>query len=355
MCKRLLQLKEYITILRNQNQIPVAICLTDPQWGIISEMAQLLEPFMIIQQMMEGEKYVTISLVPYLVWKVRQHLLQNLEDREEPDERSEHFKTINRKMLVDFNERWGSGLPETVYAEHETEGPRNRSKGLTKLQMFASYLDPRMKKLSPHFPIPDRVLLRAAFREYVVQVELDKAQTPVGDAQQPPQQGQNAPPQQLGRRRQREGPVGAQHRRNIAGVMADLSDEDDNEHEGVVAPLAIDRRAIEAIVDIQIRQFEREPKLHFWTEVDDEGLPVEGAEYNNPLEWWKGRCALYPALAPIAKIILSIPASSAPAERLFSHAGLTIAKDRNRLCPDVATDLIFLHDAYPLVFPELMP
>ena len=38
-----------------------------------------------------------------------------------------------------------------------------------------------------------------------------------------------------------------------------------------------------------------------------------------------------------------IPATSAPVERLFSHAGLTITEKRNRLAEDVAADLIFLN------------
>ena len=33
-------------------------------------------------------------------------------------------------------------------------------------------------------------------------------------------------------------------------------------------------------------------------------------------------------------------------ERLFSHAGLTIANDRARLLPDLASELIYLHDAW---------
>ncbi len=45
--------------------------------------------------------------------------------------------------------------------------------------------------------------------------------------------------------------------------------------------------------------------------------------------------------------LLCIPATSAPSERVFSVAGLTIAKDRARLASDTANDLIFLHDALP--------
>jgi hypothetical protein len=47
------------------------------------------------------------------------------------------------------------------------------------------------------------------------------------------------------------------------------------------------------------------------------------------------------------KKILCIPATSAPSERVFSVAGLTIAKDRSNLAPHTAHELIFLQDAFP--------
>jgi hypothetical protein len=54
-------------------------------------------------------------------------------------------------------------------------------------------------------------------------------------------------------------------------------------------------------------------------------------------------------LSEVALRILCIPATSAPSERVFSVAGLTIAKDWARLAPQTANELIFLHDALPAV------
>jgi len=75
---------------------------------------------------------------------------------------------------------------------------------------------------------------------------------------------------------------------------------------------------------------------------------------NNPLLWWKHNSKRFPTLAKLAKKILCIPATSAPVERLFSHAGLTIANDRARMLPDMAEDLVFLHDSWDL-FKEYHP
>jgi hypothetical protein len=42
-----------------------------------------------------------------------------------------------------------------------------------------------------------------------------------------------------------------------------------------------------------------------------------------------------------------IPATSAPSKRVFSTAGLTIAKDRAQLEASRANEIVFLHDSLP--------
>jgi len=54
-------------------------------------------------------------------------------------------------------------------------------------------------------------------------------------------------------------------------------------------------------------------------------------------------------LSILAAQLLSIPATSAPSECLFSVAGPTISKERARLASDVANELAFLHDSLPVV------
>jgi hypothetical protein len=80
-------------------------------------------------------------------------------------------------------------------------------------------------------------------------------------------------------------------------------------------------------------------------------LPLKdlNGRWNNPLEWWKLKQHQFPLLAALAKKYLGIPATSAPSERVFSTAGLTIANMRSRLLPDTAAELVFLHDALPAI------
>ena len=55
---------------------------------------------------------------------------------------------------------------------------------------------------------------------------------------------------------------------------------------------------------------------------------------------------MYPNIAILARRLLCILATSAPAERLFSHAGLIISKARSALPPENAAVVILLQDSW---------
>ncbi|CAB4428209.1 unnamed protein product [Rhizophagus irregularis] len=61
-----------------------------------------------------------------------------------------------------------------------------------------------------------------------------------------------------------------------------------------------------------------------------------------PLEWWKAHETEYPLLSKVAQNHLSIMATSVPCEQLFSIAGLTITKSRNRLTGNSARAILCL-------------
>jgi len=74
------------------------------------------------------------------------------------------------------------------------------------------------------------------------------------------------------------------------------------------------------------------------------GIPLLSPDsgYTCPLEWWSNHHQSFPYVWELAKCILSIPATSAPSERVFSVASNVVNKKRVRLDPETVDLLIYL-------------
>lgn len=79
---------------------------------------------------------------------------------------------------------------------------------------------------------------------------------------------------------------------------------------------------------IEMRRYEEEPLI---------------SRKEDPLVWWKNHGALFPKLQNYAKKFLCIPATSVPAERLFSKAGELISQRRSSLGDDTINMILFLN------------
>jgi hypothetical protein len=139
MCDRLLRLKIYFSLLENEGELTCN--LTESQWLIVRDLHALLKPFMIVQRLLEGQAYVTISLVPYMVYKIRKALLQSIESPTS----SMHITSFATEMLLVFNKHFGECQDGAVATENLQPGERRRPKGINMLALMASLLDPRMK------------------------------------------------------------------------------------------------------------------------------------------------------------------------------------------------------------------
>lgn len=67
---------------------------------------------------------------------------------------------------------------------------------------------------------------------------------------------------------------------------------------------------------------------------------------DDPLQWWKKNAVSFPYLSALAKVVLSIPASSASTERHFSESGGLISKKKAQLDPLNAQKIMFVHDNF---------
>lgn len=349
MCSRLLRLKKYFEMMVVQGTLPADQNLTADQWNIVAQISKLLEPFMEAQKVLEGEKYVTISMVPTIIMALRAGLISIIDNQNN----AEHIRTVAAMMFDDFNERWGHGEEGTIFIEHTTPGPRRRPKGIPLMTILASALDPRFKALLD-FNDGDRIQILADLRTKLVEVALEtdeieqhvrgnaaavgaadllQAAAPpavVGDAVYA------AVPNVLNEHARKIAEYNARRVRNVP-IQNDLA---------AAAAVNNARIAAEHQVDIEMKAFDLEQML----EMSKPRIGEEGKyEYNNPLDWWSKKEKKYPIHAKLARRYLCIPATSAPSERVFSAAGLTIAKDRASLNPETADALIFLHESWDVV------
>lgn len=317
MCQRLLRLKPYIVLMQGEEtNIPLEYHLNDGHWRIISDVVQILEPFMKAQKLLEGEKFVTISLVPPIIGKIRSNLMEATEN----DGHTPHVKTIARKMLLDFNTRWGQGMPGTVFNEHLIRGDRGVRKGLPTSTLVAFALDPRFKHM-PGLHQIDKDLLMNEIKRRLLTIANEEGI------------GYTAAPVATT-------PQAIAHDHDEYGALFDDVEVEEVEMNMTLNQHGHNPNVLEAAVDAQLNMY--------WT---SQGIKrtsvVNGAVIiNNPLEWWANNQMRFPLVAKLARRMLCITATSAPSERLFSQAGLTIASDRASLDPDFADTLIFLQDAW---------
>jgi len=96
---------------------------------------------MIAQKLLEGQTYVTISLVPYIIYNIRNGLQEAIDSQTSTD----YILSIVAEMIQIFNSHFGHGDAGTVAMENLETGKRKRPKGINILALMDSFLDPRMK------------------------------------------------------------------------------------------------------------------------------------------------------------------------------------------------------------------
>jgi hypothetical protein len=79
-------------------------------------------------------------------------------------------------------------------------------------------------------------------------------------------------------------------------------------------------------------------------EISEYKREVQIPDTENPLTWWKLNTHRYPMLSKFAKVMLCIPATSVPCERLFSSSGYIVNKMRSSLLPENVRTLVCLRD-----------
>ena len=69
--------------------------LTKTEWDILEEIEEVLEPFMLVQRVLEGQKYVTLSFVAYVINAIRKNVKEMI-----MKSRSDDMRTVGNKAVT---------------------------------------------------------------------------------------------------------------------------------------------------------------------------------------------------------------------------------------------------------------
>ena len=165
--KRLRELKVYFGLLVVEGVIDQELNMTDVEWGMLEEVEEFLEPFLLVQKLLEGQKYVTQPFAPYLISVIRKKLEEKCESARSHTVKALAHEMLNHK-IKGLNTYWGTGEENIIYDENEVPGRGNRQKGFPRTTLLAAALDPRSKSLK-YIGLLDRVVWRDAHLESPMQ------------------------------------------------------------------------------------------------------------------------------------------------------------------------------------------
>jgi hypothetical protein len=278
-----------------------------------------------------------------MLYKIRNGLrIANVDPLSSPQ-----VQTITTRILEKFNEEFGTGEEYTVAVDRVTETRNCRVKGIPMIVLIAMFLDPRTKT-GTGIPVTDREIMW----QYI-EVELVELAMQLGPHAPPAQPIDAARPAPDDVRIVENNAVLNNNRglNDVDDFLDELQAEDELQEldDAIDEPIILEDAEEENWSPEKVREMiQAEIKLYKAAK----GMKLRDAltkHFVNPLDWWKVNESNFPWLAKLALKYLSIPATSAPSERVFSTAGLTIAKDRARLEASQANEIVFLHDSLPEV------
>lgn len=82
--------------------------LDDADWDTLADLRTLLAPIAAVQKLMQGEKFITLSEVPFHAFTLRKHLTAMAADP------SSRIRDTAQLMLEDFDARWPQKWPRAV-------------------------------------------------------------------------------------------------------------------------------------------------------------------------------------------------------------------------------------------------
>ena len=290
--------------------------LTPVQYKVLDEVESLLKPTATAQELLEGDKYPTISLVPYYLHKIRcqYEAIEKPSDGSIPSPSSSH---LARVLLADFEKRY---LPRTTKVfSTEIRRVSGRYVGMQSQTIIASALDPRTKSLRPFIPPAEHEDIWKELVKLMVAVkgeELVMSNSAVATTLDDESSGRPAKKVKVGN--------------DVMDMFDDLIASNKQQH------ASTDNSNINNACHAELSRYRLEVSLPIFC--------AKSGSFTDPLQWWETRKHQYPTLFELSLRYLSIPATSAPSERLWSLASKIVSVGRARLESTVVGDLMFIKE-----------
>ena len=336
--ERLFYLKNAFRYMVITGGVEDEMIFDDNEWQMIEDIVTFLKPFMKVMKKLEGEQYVTISLVPSLIAFLRKSIKDAVEQhnvRLNERTRTRNFlEWLIRNIHTDFEERWGTH-DEPKFSREVQRGKYKRQKGIHFIIAVATALDPRYKGLrcysaNDRNEIWDSVLTHAIDISVSLSIysEDDNGNRVVTNENRVDVEDNENDELAMFMNDMND---------NSNGEFGEIGNNNENDFENG------DNNADEnANADDNLHRTMCEREVTEYRNMTMLALQTNG-KYNCPLiDFWKVNEQKFPVLSKMAKMYLAVPATSAPSERLFSSISRNISKSRNRLDPEIAGMQVFI-------------
>lgn len=290
------------------------ITYTEADWTNTSAVVQLLRLFCEATEIMQGDSFITNSMMPMLATSLHVFCVTKASDMELP----QHIRDVADEMFLDVEDRF---YPPTDCA------------------MIAAVCDPRTKKLqwceSREKKEYHKLTVAAMVATMSEMSRTGSSTSAAAPSDTPATAASDEPaasPPTSDLRKKKPVDKSSLLFSKLLAVSTVVADDDTPP----VAP-----QSPEAILAERKRAAAYELERYLQAETLAATTSSQAV-----LDWWFAHRQVYPVLFKIACVYLAVPASSGSSERVFSTAGNIVTRKRNRLCSEAVNNLVFLHGCH---------
>ncbi len=276
------------------------------------------------QKILEGEKYPTGLLVVSAIYAICVHYVDILNS----PHAQEPVKRLTKTLFEDFDKQYHpptGNVGKVKFTCRPETGERDCCTGVHPYFFIAAFLDPHTRKRLMKMMVPDQCQeLREMILGHMVNVALDKeTQNNFDDRNE---------------MNNEEKPTGTSSSDGIDFAFEGLYDHsNDDDDSTTLAGTNINKESIQMRCNHQLAAYKLSAQMKMR---DNEG------NFNDALKYWAANESQSPELAQLAKEFLTIPATSAPSERVWSRAARVIREKCSCLNPEVMTRMMFAQENY---------